>query len=81
MLAINVAAFCRSAAFLQTIQGHIAHLKSVQLSTGTTEIQLRDNLEGRTRRERLRDGIPVEESTWMQVQQSANRFSVTSPAV
>jgi uncharacterized oxidoreductase len=80
MLAINVAAFCRPAEFLQMIQRQIAHVKSAPPSAGTVEILVPGELEGRTRRQRLRDGIPVEESTWKQLQQSASRFHVALPA-
>jgi LDH2 family malate/lactate/ureidoglycolate dehydrogenase len=78
--AINVAAFCRPAEFLQMIQRQIAHVKSAPPSAGTVEILVPGELEGRTRRQRLRDGVPVEESTCKQLQQSASRFQVALPA-
>lgn len=80
MLAINVPAFCRPAEFLQMIQRQIADVKSAPPSTGTGEILVPSELEGRTRRQRLREGIPVEESTCKQLQQSARHFHVALPA-
>lgn len=78
--AINVAAFCRPAAFQNMIQRQIAHVKSAPPSAGTAEILVPGELEGRTRRQRLRDGIPLEDSTWKQLQQAASRFHVALPA-
>jgi LDH2 family malate/lactate/ureidoglycolate dehydrogenase len=80
MLAINVSAFCPPAEFLNMIQNQIAHVKSAPPSSGTAEILTPGELEGRTRRQRLGDGIPVEESTWKQLQLAASRLNVALQA-
>jgi hydroxycarboxylate dehydrogenase B len=76
MVAINVAAFCPPAEFLQSVQRLIAHVKSAPPAPGIAEVLVPGELEGRMRTQRLRDGIPVAETTWKLVQEAATRLNI-----
>jgi uncharacterized oxidoreductase len=64
LVAINIATFRPLADFADEIRGLCAHVRTAPVAPGVTEVMVPGQAEANTRRQRLRDGIPVDESTW-----------------
>jgi hydroxycarboxylate dehydrogenase B len=79
IVVLNVAAFCPLDTFLHLVRRQIAHVKSCPPAAGTLQVIVPGELEGRTRRERLRDGIPIEPGTWELLREDARRAGVALP--
>ncbi len=79
LLAVNVADFCPLADFQAAVSRLIDHVKSSPPSSGALEVLVPGELEWRTRRERLRQGVPVPAATWELVRKSAARAGVPVP--
>jgi uncharacterized oxidoreductase len=69
LMAVNVAAFTPLLEFRQQIGRLVQHVKSCPPAPGHAEVLVPGELEAETRRQRLRDGIPVEAATWDALQQ------------
>jgi LDH2 family malate/lactate/ureidoglycolate dehydrogenase len=52
----------------------VRHVKTSPPAPGQAEVLVAGELEARTRRQRLREGIPVEPATWEALQQLLERF-------
>jgi uncharacterized oxidoreductase len=79
MLAINVADFIPLSDFQTAVSRLSTHVKSSPASPGSGGVLVPGEPEARTRRERLRDGIPIPEGTWELIRQSAARAGVAMP--
>jgi uncharacterized oxidoreductase len=79
LLAVNVADFVSLADFRAAVSRLIDHVKSSPASPGSAEVLVPGELEARTRRNRLRDGIPIADATWEIIRQSAARVGVPMP--
>jgi uncharacterized oxidoreductase len=64
LVAVKIAAFAPLLEFQRTIGCLVQHVKSSAPVSGLVEVLVPGELEAKTRRDRLRDGIPVEPSTW-----------------
>jgi uncharacterized oxidoreductase len=76
LVALKIAAFCPLFGFQGTVRGLVQHVKSSPAAPGLTEVLVPGELEGRTRRNRLREGIPIESATWGALQEIGGRFHV-----
>jgi LDH2 family malate/lactate/ureidoglycolate dehydrogenase len=68
-LALNVAAFRPLEEFRAEVTEFAKFLKSSRPAQGFTEVLYPGEVEWRARQERLRNGIPVEDKTWAQIQE------------
>jgi uncharacterized oxidoreductase len=68
-LAVRVEAFCPLETFRQTIGQLLGHVKSSPPAPGVTEVLTPGEHEARTRKQRLRDGIPVADAVWHAVEE------------
>ena len=66
-MAIDIAAFTGRDHFDQEVGNFVEHLKSSRLLPGFDEILVPGELEHRTRRQREKDGIEVDDETWRQL--------------
>jgi uncharacterized oxidoreductase len=76
LLAVNVSDFVPLVEFRAAVSDLIRHVKSSPVSPGAAEVLAPGELEARTRRERLRDGIPIPDETWELIRQCAARVGV-----
>jgi uncharacterized oxidoreductase len=74
LVAVKIAAFYPLLGFQRTVGYLLQHVKSSPPAPGLTEVLVPGELEARTRRQRLRDGIPVEAATWEVLRQILDRF-------
>lgn len=72
----DIAQFRDRAAFDQDVNQLVEYVKSSELAEGFTEILVPGEPEHRERERRERDGIPVDDETWRQIQQTAERYGV-----
>lgn len=77
LTAVNIAAFQAVEEFKRNVAEFAAHLKATPRAAGFDEILLPGELEWRTRRERLRTGIPLPEATWTKIQATAATAGIT----
>ncbi len=75
-LAINVTAFRPLNEFKTEITGFAKFLKSSRPAHGRTEVLYPGEIEWMTTQERLRTGIPVEETTWAEIEKLAGSVGV-----
>jgi hydroxycarboxylate dehydrogenase B len=69
LVAVKIEAFAPLIDFQQTIGHLIRHVKSAPAAPGVAEVLVPGELEAKTRRHRLREGIPIEPATWAVLQQ------------
>ena len=74
MLAIDPAAFMPLADFKKQVEDFVAYLKDTPLQEGFKEILYPGEKEYYTTQQRLKDGIPIEDSTWKIITGMAERF-------
>jgi uncharacterized oxidoreductase len=74
IVAFKAAAFQDLAEYRETTGSLARHVKSSPPSEGSTEVLVPGELEARTRRQRLRDGIPVEPATLALIKELLLRF-------
>jgi LDH2 family malate/lactate/ureidoglycolate dehydrogenase len=79
LVAVRVEDFCPLADFRATVARLIAHVKSSPPAPGSSEVLVPGELESKTRRTRLREGIPIQEATWALLEESAIRADVAVP--
>ena len=75
--AINIAALLPYEEFIQTVQEQIAWVKSAKPKPGFEEILYPGEPEYRTAQRRGAEGIPVEESIWQEMLETADSLGVT----
>ena len=63
-------------AFDQDVDQLVEYVKSSKLAEGYTEILIPGEPERRERERRERDGIPVDDVTWSQIRETAERYGV-----
>ena len=67
-------------AFYADVDGLVQHVKSSELAAGFDEILAPGEPEIRTRRQRTREGIPVDDGAWGKICATAQRYGVTLAA-
>ena len=77
MICLDVARFLPLADFHRQVAALFEWVKSTPLAQGATEILIPGEPEARLEAERRRDGIPVEDETWSQIQAAAKDLGVT----
>jgi LDH2 family malate/lactate/ureidoglycolate dehydrogenase len=80
VMALDIAAFGPSSAFLQAMDGMIADLKDTPRTEGVEEIWMPGEMERRRREERLRDGFPVSRVVLDEVTAVGAEFGIQWPA-
>jgi uncharacterized oxidoreductase len=78
MICLDTTRFLPPADFDKQVAGLFEWVKSAPLAQGATEILIPGEPEARLEAERRRDGIPVEDETWSQIQAAAGDLGVTS---
>jgi uncharacterized oxidoreductase len=73
---IDVAQLRDRTAFDQEVDQLVEYVKSSQLAEGFTEILIPGEPERRERERREREGIPVDEETWRQIRNTAERYGI-----
>ncbi len=76
MIAIDPAAFGSVEDFKKRVQGFVAQLKSSRRAPGVKEILLPGEPEFQTREKRLREGIPIADEVWSELEQIAKELGV-----
>lgn len=76
-IALDIEKFTPLAPFADKIACLAEYVQSCPTAPGVESIQLPGDPELRTRQERLRDGIPIEQGTWDLIAGVAKRFDVT----
>ena len=77
--ALNVAAFVPVAGFHQEVGEFAARVKSSPPADGFDRVVLPGEKSHRVREQRLRDGMPVDESAWEQIRAVAGELGVALP--
>jgi uncharacterized oxidoreductase len=80
IIAINPDAFCPGARFIDLIDDLCAYQRSSPPAPGYDEVILPGRIDFRTKRERLRDGIPVAETTWKEILDTATDLGISLDA-
>jgi hydroxycarboxylate dehydrogenase B len=78
MICLDTTRFLPPADFDKQVAALFEWVKSAPLAQGATEILIPGEPEARLEAERRRDGIPVEDETWSQIQAAAKDLGVTS---
>jgi uncharacterized oxidoreductase len=66
--------------FSQDVEELIEFVKSSALAPGFTEILIPGEPEARVQSQREREGIPVDEETWRQIVEVAEKYGVVTPS-
>lgn len=74
--ALDIKAFTSLDAFVERVQHLVAHVRSSRKSPGVDEILLPGEPEYRTGQRRMREGIPVEQSIWDEIQAKASELNI-----
>ena len=75
--AINIDALLPYDEFIETVQQQIAWVKSARPQPGVSEVLFPGEPEYRTAQQRGADGIPVEDSIWQEMVETADSLGVT----
>jgi len=76
MLAMDPSAFMPLAEFKGQVEAFVKYLKETPPQEGFSEVLYPGEKEYKTRQQRERDGIPIEDSTWNRLTEIADRFSL-----
>jgi len=76
MICLDVARFVPLPEFHRQVAGLFEFVKSAPLAQGSKEILIPGEPEARLEAERRRDGVPVEDETWSQIEQVAAELRV-----
>jgi len=71
MIALDIANFTPLEDFYDHVDGLIAHVKAAPTAPGFEEILTPGEIEARQTEDRLRKGIPIDDETWRQIQETA----------
>ena len=80
MICLDTTRFLPPADFDKQVAALFEWVKSAPLAQGATEILIPGEPEARLEAERRRDGIPVEDETWSQIQAAAKDLGVSAPS-
>lgn len=80
-IVIDPSAFVAAAEFRGMMDEMCAYIKSSETADGFEGVFLPGELDFRTRRARMRDGIPVDENTWAQIVKAAESVGVREAPV
>jgi len=75
-LVVDPEAFCPIESFRSLVDATVAYIKSSNPGDGGGEVLVPGEIEFRTRRRRLVEGIPVDDPTWQAILQSARDLQV-----
>ena len=78
LLAVNIPAFTPVEEFQRDFAALVDYVKTPPYAPGFTEILVPGEPEHRTATERGRDGIPIDDETWRQIQEVANEVGVAT---
>jgi len=76
LLAVNIEAFCPLPMFAQLAGQLIGHVKSSPPAPGFDEVLVAGEREAKTRKERLANGIPIDDKTWETIRAPLDRFGI-----
>ena len=77
LLALDIARFCPPEQFKAEMAALVEHVKRTPRQPGVEEMLIPGEPEFRTREKRQAEGIPLDETTWQQLQQLAQDLEVT----
>jgi L-2-hydroxycarboxylate dehydrogenase (NAD+) len=77
MIVINPAAFVPADEFKARVRGFVTQLKASRKAPGIEEILVPGEPEFRTREKRLREGIPIADEVWSEIEQMAKEMGVS----
>ena len=77
MIAINIESFTSLEDFYHHVDELVAHVKSSPLAPGFDEILAPGEIELRTEQRRLQEGIPIDDETWRQIQETAAEVGIS----
>ncbi|MDE0556788.1 MAG: Ldh family oxidoreductase, partial [Candidatus Poribacteria bacterium] len=76
MIALDIANFTPLEDFHGHVDGLIAHVKAAPTAPGFEEILTPGEIEARQTEDRLREGIPIDDETWRQIQETAAEVGI-----
>ena len=76
MIALDIAKFIPLDEFYEHVDGLVAHVKASPTAPGFDEILVPGEIEARQRERRLREGIPIDDETWRQIQETAAEVGI-----
>ena len=71
MIALDIANFTSLDDFYEHIEGLVSHVKASPTAPGFDEILTPGEIEARQTERRLSEGIPIDDETWRQIQETA----------
>ena len=77
MIALDIANFTPLDDFYEHVDGLIAHVKASPTAPGFDEIFTPGEIEARQTERRLHEGIPVDDETWRQIQETAAEVGIS----
>jgi uncharacterized oxidoreductase len=79
IIVINIDMFTELDSFIAEVEAQCARIKASAPAEGFAEVLLPGEMELRTEAERIVSGIPIPESTWASITETAIRFGVAIP--
>ena len=76
MIALDIANFTPLGDFYNHVDGLVAHVKAAPTAPGFDEILTPGEIEARHTERRLREGIPLDDETWRQIQETAAEVGI-----
>ena len=76
MIALDIAKFTPLDEFYEHIDGLVAHVKASPTAPGFDEILVPGEIEARQTERRLSEGIPIDDETWRQIQETAAEVGI-----
>ena len=76
MIVLDIAKFTPLDEFYERIDGLVAHVKTSPPAPGFDEILVPGEIEARQTERRLREGIPIDDETWRQIQETAAEVGI-----
>jgi uncharacterized oxidoreductase len=76
MIALDIANFTSLDDFYEHVDGLVSHVKASPTAPGFDEILTPGEIEARQTARRLREGIPIDDETWRQIQETAAEVGI-----
>jgi uncharacterized oxidoreductase len=76
LIVIDPSAFCAIEQFRSLVDGTVAYIKSSKPAPGCQEVLVPGEVEFRTQRQRMAEGIPLDDATWHAIHESAHSLHV-----
>ena len=76
MIVLDIANFTPLNHFYDHVEGLVAHVKASPAAPGFEEILTPGEIEARQTERRLREGIPIDDETWRQIQETAAEVGI-----